>query len=263
MGRKGSRGKSRTVRGRVLLDHTKIGSKLVPPILARTNFSELSYVRDLLPEVIWLDLASARLGPRRGFNLCAAIAGTAHKLHQSEKYVNFALFRSYGHLESVEQQKLVESLMAEGVADEARAVLECLITPYPDSPMSFFGLPSLPRPKDVLLVELRSCVERLLDKYGHAASVVQAMAVNLRAATGGTFYAEGLGPPDLNALIDDPDSEAAEMEAARARVQVLSEIMATLDGTTTDATMFHWARRFWNDALRLDECLFSESDADG
>jgi hypothetical protein len=58
--------------------------------------------------------------------------------------------------------------------------------------------------------------------------------------------------PDLNSLIDAPESEEAKRAAGFVRNGVMSEFMPM--GKVKDNA---WARAFWNQGYKIDACDFS------
>lgn len=253
------RPKSPTFAGRsqVLQDHKKVGSKLVPPVLAHINLTELSYVRDLLPEICWIGLANYRLGYQKGVNLCSTVAQTAKDSCRPEKFVNFGLCSSYENLDATRRQDLLRTLQAKDLLKPLQEALEPLTTLYPECSLSFIGLPSLIAPRQNLLDILRQCVGQMIDKYDSPAVAAQATLLYIRGITGGLYFVRGVEPPDLNAIFVQPTSDAASRAATMVRAAVMQEIM-TVEGPRVS----HWAQVFWNNALRIDECRFEVPEND-
>jgi len=46
----------------VLLDHQRIGKRLIPPLMQEINYQEISWGKQLIPELIWLALINNRRG---------------------------------------------------------------------------------------------------------------------------------------------------------------------------------------------------------
>ncbi len=251
MGRKRNRPKHE---GTVLRDHKKIGSTFVPPLLAQVNLNELSYVRDLLPEITWLGLAHQQLGHRDAAALCTETAKLGRKCFNQEQVVNFGLLRSYRRLSPTQVGELVTELQRADLITPLRTVLEPLVALIPACPLAIVGLPPVARRRPALVEDLRRCVRELIDKWGTPASVAQATLVYIKTATGGLFWTGDAHPPDLEAIITAPESDAGRHAAAVVRAIVLSET------PTPDEATLHgcWAREFWNAALHLDECTFEE-----
>jgi hypothetical protein len=219
------------------------------------NLTELSYVKDLLPEICWIALANRRLGYAAGVRLCSSAAAMAKESRRRGKFLNFALCSRYGELGPWQRQVLLRQLRTANLLIQFREVLEPLVTLYPECPLAFLGLPERPQERSALVDELRCGVADLIDKYATPSAVAQATVLHIRGLTGGLHYRVGLEPPDLNALVERPDSDEARATASRVRASVLHEIMPHGDRTT-----YAWSEKFWNDSLLIDTCRLEGPD---
>jgi hypothetical protein len=246
MSRKPKRPKHKST---VLLDHKKLGSRFVPPVLAQIRFAELSYVRDLLPEITWIALANQRLGYHDGAKLCTETATIAKRCWKHERFLNFALLRSYRQLDPPGVTELVSELDRAGLLPNLPAVVEPLVGLFPTCPMTVVGMPAAPRDRASLVNDLRNCVGGLLDRWSLPASAAQATVVYISSLTGGLIYHDSVERPDLEAIVASPGTDAAEHAAALVRATVLHTIMPSDEGASDS-----WAREFWNAALHVDDC---------
>lgn len=242
----------------VLQDHKRVGSRFIPPILARLPLAELSYVRDLLPEIVWIGLVIKRLGYREGIDLCATAAKAAKKILPDEKFMNFGLCSSWGHLSAAEREALLETLTTDQLYIPLQKSVEPLLTLYVACPMSFISLPTNPMSKERLVTILRECVDELIDKYCTPAMAAQAALLYIRGLTGGLYFLKGVETPDLDAIITRPESEIGQRSAAMVRASVLQELMPLETERVSP-----WAQTFWNEALYIDSCQFkTQNDGD-
>lgn len=239
-------------RRRVLAGHKKVGSKFIPPALQHIRFNELSYVRDLLPEVTWIALANRLLGFQDGAALCMMTVGAASDATRPGRgpiFVNFALLSSYQNVDRSEVERFTGRLSANGGLHTLQEVVEPLTELIPQFPLAFIGLPGSRRDRSALVEELRQCVKELLDRESPAATAAQAFVSHARYSTGGAFYAAQVQLPNFKAAMETPGSEDAARDSGRIRATVLSEIMMV------DAEKQRtWPREFWNRALRVDDC---------
>jgi hypothetical protein len=127
----GNRKKKRT-ESRIFSDHKKVGKTLVPPM--RQYLGELgtvSWVDQILPELIWLAVIIENLGVKGGVDLGSKIAKIANTI-LSEEY--FAFASSFSLLNTEQKQKLVQLLEDENCLDELRNSLRPLLQLYPECP---------------------------------------------------------------------------------------------------------------------------------
>ena len=235
----------------ILDEHRRVGKKYLPPITELRNLKPVSYINQLLPEILWMGLINDALGYREGIRLFQALAVTAKKIHQSEKQTNFALCSSYLKLSEVERAELLKRLAEDKSLEQLKSCLAPLTIHYNGFPLAFLGMPADPPDRTILLKKLKRSIERHIVKYETPALAIQAAVVYIRAITGGLQLNSKMSAPDLDSIITSPESENAKKASAFVRSFVLMEV--SLAGEDyTDA----WARSFWNHGIELDDCEF-------
>jgi hypothetical protein len=219
------------------------------------NLQEVSYVHQLLPEIIWIGLINDALGYRKGAELVAQLAKTAKQIHDSKISYNFALARSYAILATEEQGRINEALERLGILRQLRELLAPLILLYDGFPLAFLGRNDELPERMWLIERLKQTVEKHMDKYRTPGMAIQATMIYVRGITGGLFFAKEMSVPNLDAILADPESEDAKHAAGFVRSSAMMEVMPpAVDGES------EWARSFWNQGLRIDKCDFGEQD---
>ena len=67
----------------VLLDHQRIGKRLIPPLMKEINYQEISWGKQLIPELIWLALIlNNRYGYMKGAELALAPPEVSRRSYQ-------------------------------------------------------------------------------------------------------------------------------------------------------------------------------------
>jgi len=242
--------KKKNIRKKILSDHKKVGSKFIPP-LAQLEMTELSYVNQIFPEILWIGLLNRREGYHAGIKVVEFLAKRICELRKNEKFLNFSLASSYFELDFNQKSKIIEELKKENNHSILQGSLAPLIYLYEGFPMSFIGPPSEHISRDTLIHVLKECVTECINKYEKPGMVLQATVLYIRGITGGVFFANGIKPPDLNKIISDFDSEEAQRAASSVRAFVLSESMP-MGEKKHDI----WARSFWNQGYKIDKCNF-------
>ena len=111
---------------KVLEDHKKVGSKFIPPLLQlKPGFSEISYINQVLPELIWMGLLNDSFGYKKGIELASKISKFAVELIGEENYLNFSLASNYNLLSQDLKVSLIKILEERG--------LFVKVTRFPDS----------------------------------------------------------------------------------------------------------------------------------
>lgn len=234
----------------VLAAHKRVGKKYVPPMMQIGRFSEVSYVQTILPETIWMGLLNDSLGYMQGLELAVAMAKTAYRAYGSQKFVNFALSSSYSILDEGAKREVIEEADRLGKLGVLRRLLMPLLALYEGCPISFFG-PSeeWEGDREALVERMKAAVERHFWKYETPAMVLQANVVYIRGICGGLHYVGEVKPPDLNAIIEAPESEEGKRSASSVRASVLMEF-----NSETGYVDIGWPASFWNQGLLIDTC---------
>jgi hypothetical protein len=225
---------------KILKDHKRIGKRFVPPLM-QLGMEEVNYINQLLPEIIWMGLVFDRIDYRAGINLCEQTAKLAHEIYANEKHTNFALCSSFLGLEDRQREELVSRLQHQTLLEPIQLYLAPLILLYDNFPMSFLGVTQAKIDKETLIKRIKGGIQRYMDKYEKPGLILQSTTIYIRGITGGLLLNKDIEAPDLNSIIDNPESEAAKRAAGFVRSTVLMEIMS-----------------FWNQGLQIDACEFGD-----
>lgn len=242
---------------KVLEGHKKVGSKFIPPMMQIPNWSEISYINLILPEIIWMGLLNDEFGYREGINLSTNLAKQAFDLKETDKHINFTLVSNFNLISSDSKSELVHRLKKNAELDKYRESLLPLIALYKEFPLSFIGMSEKGIDKTTLIEKIKSCIENHIDKYERPALIIQANVLYVRGATSGLHVASHIEVPDLNALIEDPESEQSKRAGGFVRISTMQEFMAMGEERYGD-----WSKSFWNQGYKVDKCDFSWEDND-
>jgi len=214
---------------------------------------ETSYIEELLPEILWMELIHDALGYHEGINIIRKFVKLAQDSHYSENYINFSIASNLKKLTEKEIENFIQSLIKNGIYLEISLLLSPLIYFYTDSPFKFLnkeiGLSG--DEEREILERMKKSIDNLFDRYGTPSVVAQLNIFYTRVLDGKHFFAKGINIPDFNAIINKPDSDEAQHAAAFVRNSVKSEYMFDLsdyDGS--------WSKSFWNQSYKLDACEF-------
>lgn len=241
----------KTKRDTVLKDHKKIGSKFIPPLSQLGGLTEISYVDQILPEIIWMGLICDKLGYQKGVDLVARLTKVAFVLKETKKFVNFAIVSNFNLLSKDKKRKFKNKLQTENILETLQDILAPLIISYKDFPLSFLGKSNSKLDKNDLIERLKLSIERHIDKYATPGIVIQANVLYIRSINGGLFLAQNIKPPNLESIIQSPESEEAKRAGSFARIQAMQEFMPL-----GQKLKFNWARSFWNRGYKIDKCIF-------
>lgn len=232
---------------RVLKGHRQHGKRFIPPILDYVNLSEISWLGDLLPELIWIGLMNAQFGMRRGVELCVELAKAASACTTDAKGA-YAFMSEYDQLPPAEQECVRGRLSESGALDHVTEGLRLLATHYPECPLAFLWSTKQREVHDEAnLGTFKELVRDLADRRDKAATWVQATAVYVY------FLNDKLKVPSSSALTDFTAIEAyPETEAS---TKIASYVRALINGLSGPLNLSsEWRNYFWNRGQELESC---------
>ena len=242
---------------KILAGHKQVGEKFIPPMMQIPNMEEISYVHQILPEIIWIGLLNDKVGYKRGIHIVSRISEIAYEIKDTELHTNFAFASNFNTLSAQKKTILKARLSDETLLDVVQEALLPLTKLYRHYPMVFFKTKTSIK-KRVLVERMRECVDNHFDKYETPSLAAQSLVAYTRGITGGLHLASHIKAPNLNAIIEKPESEEAKHAAGFVRIQAMMECMPMRQSRSDD-----WATSFWNQSYKLDRCDFSWEETDG
>jgi hypothetical protein len=242
---------------RVLSDHRQIGKKLIPPLLQQfSNFYETSWVRRMVPELLWIALLQER-EVQRGINLSLALAKTASEVAPLTLPRWYGTASSFSGLTHDQGKSIRERLGSVGDLADMQRSLTFLVSCYPECPLRFLLAADIGEPATGELDLLRRVLVEMFDKRSSPATFVQATFIYLAFVLGGLKVVEGLALADFPKVVDYPSTERSKQVAAAVRSSV-----QLFFGPPAYDPASPWPGYFWNRGLELEPCTFEESRDD-
>ena len=213
----------------------------MPPFLEYANLSEISWMSDTLPELIWVALVMERFDNKLGAKLCADLANAATACSSTAPGA-FAFISEYRLLSTGERQCITDQLTRLGVLNEMADALRVLAVYYPECPLSFIWAQQEPATHDEeALHNLKLLIEELTDRRETKATFVQATAVYIYKVFKGSELA------NFTNIEDYPKTEAS--------VKVAAVVRAAINGFPGSLNLSpDWRNYFWNRGLALEPC---------
>jgi len=239
----------------ILKGYKKVGQHFIPPLKQLTGNREASYVNDMLPELIWIGLINDNIGYIQGARLLEEIVKLIDELKEEDQHGNFAYISMFNSLSDDQKSELIKRLDNLKCLDEIRNYLAPLILLYDKCPLKFFGPPSITYKEDELIESIKSCVGAHIDKWDTPGIVLNGAVMLTRLVTNKLYFSKSIKLPDLNSVINEPESDEAKHAAAFMRASALGEFgMMEIDPA--------WAKYFWNRGMELNPCDFYEHTED-
>jgi hypothetical protein len=239
---------------KILSDHKQRGKILVPPFIdSMGTLQEISWVRTILPELLWIALLQNHYTSHKGVELVTSLARVARKCSLSDRPQVFCAISEYSKLTIEEKKKVRSELVINDTLVPIQAALEPLIRFYPECPLEFLF------PNETASViqqaekldDFKALVAELFDREQKTTMMVQATAVWLAFDSGKLKVAEGLALAKFPEIEKYPNTELSQQVAASIRCTVLP-----LVGTEECVKSSPWPKYFWNRGLKIDSCHF-------
>lgn len=235
--------------GKPLKGHTKVGKILRPDFMVSTNFQFSRYVDDVLPEIIGIAFLIDAHGYRRAAELTYELALALQQ--QNEK--SMPIISSMEHIGEEKMAAVRAALFEKGMLEELSVAFAPLNIALGPTPLNCFDL--APIVVDDAVKRLRNCVDRNFNRYGQEASAALATLYYTQARLGKVHINQGLRIPDLDSIITDPESDAAQH--AKSSVRMYSMIAI---GHLREEVPAIWAAEFWHRCYLVAECKPWEFD---
>lgn len=234
----------------VLRDHVRDGKKLIPPALQmKTPLTEVDWINQLVPEVVWIGLLRARFGEQRAAALGLALVKAAAAALPPVPSPWFGTVSSFGKLSAPDWERVRVRLSAERSLDEITAGLEPLCVLYPSTPLApLIDAPDGKVSDEDKAATVAEVLEELFDRRGAESTFVQGTLVYFAYGLGKLKVAPGLQFGNLAALEKYTETEESRVAAGGIRAFVNS--MIAHDGAVTA----EWTNYFWNRGFEISRC---------
>lgn len=247
-------------RKKVLQDHKHQGRILIPPFTHMLGpLKELSWVKTILPELLWIALIQNYHGHHEGVALITSLTRTARKCsHLGNKRI-FATISSFGELTKDEQSCLQEKLVVSGELFKILKAVLPLISFYPNCPLRFLSStePNQAEVSQEHFNHFKILVEGLYNKTSRDTMMVQATMIWLAFDSGLLKVFEGLALSKFPEIERYPYTELSKEVAASIRSSLHMFFMGPHYPVSSD-----WPMYFWNRGLEIDQCYFEDISND-
>ena len=246
----GKRKRNKGKKKKLLDGYKRVGKRFVPPMMQLPMNTAVSYVNDMLPELIWIGLINDKVGYVSAARTIEKVFLAIEEIKDADQHGNFALVSSFNTLNEEQKNALKENLQDEGVLELLQNSIAPLILLYDNCPLSFIGPPPTVYTNDQLVSAIKECVGRAIDKYDTPGIVLNGALLLSRLVTKKIQFSSEIDLPDFNAVIDSPDSDEAKHAAGFMRSNGLAEFgMLEIDSS--------WAREFWNRSVEISPGEFA------
>lgn len=231
---------------KILEDHKRQGKKLVPPLLLAIGEGNFSYVKNGIPEIIWIALLNKKLGLISGAKLTQAFSKSIYELNiLDEVPYNISWFNK---LSDQNVHAIRTKLKNEHLYDVLNSALVDLLNTHPECPLNRIFEGSKITLENV--ETLKTTLTEIYDKRSKEATLTLANAIAILNTCGVLKVTKSADLPNLNCILDYPSTEDSTRVAAfvRATSNALLSDMHIPNGEL-------WTSYFWNRNLEIEPCL--------
>jgi hypothetical protein len=241
-----------TRRGKkVLQDHKKRGSLLVAPFNAIVgSLGEVSWIKTMIPELLWIALIQRQHGHRRGVELITSFTRLVRTISKLPTPNAFASTSSYASLSVDEGEELKNELSKRDRLDPIRSSLHPLISWYPFAPLRILFESNVIGATREELLPLKDVVASLYPRDDIEPMMVQATAIWLGFDSGLIKVAEGLALAKFPEVENYPTTELSLKVGASIRASLNGLFGSGASGYSTS----DWPFRFWDRGIEIEPC---------
>ncbi len=236
---------------KILSDHKQKGRILIPPFTHMLGpMNEISWIKTILPELLWIALIHNSYGDKRAVELITSFTRIVRNLETETTSKWFAAMSHYSSLAASDYKKLLVELDKQGILIPILSAITPLVGWYPECPLAHLFSKKPPRASPRALSELKQLVAGLYNRSSRSSTMVQATAMWL------AFDADILKvSPDLSLARFPEVQHYPETDISR---KIGASIRAGLNGFFGSqihySTTYSWPHYFWNRGLAIDPC---------
>ena len=232
----------------MLESHKRIGKRLVPPLSQIGPWKEVSWVDEILPELLWIGLLHAEHGTETGAHVCAEVTKAAKpELEALDQNAVLCLASSFELFDQDHLARIRRRLELAGVLSDLQVAVSPLCVAYPECPL--VGLVRGTDDLERATAQIRRTLSSLFNRWDEAATFVQIHAVYMAILQGRLFVTRDTSLASFPAVEAYPHTEESRKIAAACRNSVNMLLSVSPPHSATS-----WSGYFWNRGLELEKC---------
>jgi hypothetical protein len=238
----------------ILADHKKVGKRFIPPLAQIPGMDFVSWVKEIMPNVLWIALLNEKYGFAVGAELCVKFAKLALEVRGEDKVDGwFSTISAYSALSEEQKQEFVSHRQMKLPLEYYQNAFEELVFFYPECPLRFvFDLAGQsPEANQYRLDWFKEVLGKYYDRTSKDAMMVQGDVIYIGFQTKRLSVFQGSMLAELPALEEYPNSEKSRLVASGTRAAINGFI-----GSEIKSSTFVWSDYFWDRGKQLEFCEF-------
>lgn len=240
-------------RKKILTDHKRKGKKFTPPLKQLGIMKEVRWLEDTFPEFLLVAVHNYKFGLRETANDIEEIIKAWKKVKNTELLEKTYLCIShYKYLKNTTIDKFVSNLNQ----DTLNRLLQSskfIVTLFPACPLKNIIRESIKSSeKGDRIEELKQISDDCLSRTSKSSMEIQTHMLYAYGLTGRLCYSVNVTPPDLNQILNYPNTDESKREAAsiRASVKAFCEHEYNINS--------NWTSYYWKRVYKLSPCKLIE-----
>lgn len=240
---------------KILEDHNRKGKIFQPPLLSTGIIAETAWIDYAMPEFVWILLLLDDYGIDEGSYLSLEFSNVADSFIGAKISNNgsaAAISSSLLLLNEEEKKSFARKLKGKGILNKIKDTFQSFNQFYPESPTSFITERNNENRQLMLndyLENYKKILSYFLDKTSFYSSIVMANIFNFLVRKERFFVVEGNELPDLNDILEYPNTEKSKRVASFLR----SSIGMCFEPNSYDRSN-NWIKYFWNNSIKIEPC---------
>jgi hypothetical protein len=239
--------------GKILGNHKRRGKFLIPPFVAEFGpMQEVSWVRELVPELLWIALLHKAYGDRRAVDIVTKITRALRSLFDDQTHRKFCFISEWAEVPEINLDSKFGKTEGASAFNDAALVLNPLIQFYPKCPLhrlfSSNGNETYVEPE--FLVSFASMVGDLFSRDKRFSMMVQATSIWTAFDSGELLVSEASTLAQFPEIDAYPQTEVS--------LKLAASIRATLNliggRFFVEKENTYWSEYFWKRGIELTEC---------
>jgi len=232
----------------ILEGHKRNGKRMIPPLLAIGNFHDVSWLKDVLPEIIWIAIINDKIGWEKTCTLLTDLCKITMEVNNTNNYV---LVSSFSKLNEDERKELNKRLKYLGILSHLDYSLCNFLEFYPECPLNF--LYNEGKIKDFIdvkfILNYKKVLRSVYNKTSKESTFLLASVVYAMLCTKKFNVPQNSNLTRLEEIKGYPDSDISQQIAG-----VLRSTSNMLLGTPLGNKDEVWTKYFWNRGLSIEPC---------
>jgi len=240
----------------VLEDHVQKGKKLLPTMLADQHpVAQGQWIMDRLPNHFWISWCIKNRGLKHALiqlkSMSSEITSLLKERRKDDTCFRAHLLHDHWGLSDADKRFLKAKTRESPWRLEVEPTLRDICSLFEDFPLRYLvsGRVAKMSGHDKRVEDLKQLLVECSHRHDRLALHTQAVIFVVEVECGAISFAEGLDLPDVNAILDYPNTEESK-HAAGFLVSFCGCITAMLTVTGVDNDT--WPRNFWNTCYQLE-----------